>query len=74
MQALSEEEARALYETHSPYVYGIAFMLTRSAAAADDIMQETFLCESESRWIGLSHKNAISIISRLHYNREQHLT
>lgn len=43
MQALSEEEARALYETHSPYVYGIAFMLTRSAAAADDIMQETFL-------------------------------
>ncbi|WP_322745755.1 sigma-70 family RNA polymerase sigma factor [Paenibacillus donghaensis] len=40
---LSEEEARVLYEAHSPYVYGIALMLTRSPAIADDIMQETFL-------------------------------
>ncbi|MDR0269573.1 sigma-70 family RNA polymerase sigma factor [Paenibacillus sp.] len=42
-QKLSEEEAGVLYEAHSPYVYGIALMLTRSPAIADDITQETFL-------------------------------
>ncbi|MEC0242237.1 sigma-70 family RNA polymerase sigma factor [Paenibacillus dokdonensis] len=40
---LTEEEARAIYKEHSPYVYGIALMMTRSAPMADDIMQDTFL-------------------------------
>lgn len=43
LQNISEEQARSIYNDHSPYVYGIALMLTRSTATADDIMQETFL-------------------------------
>ncbi|GIO29704.1 MULTISPECIES: RNA polymerase sigma factor [Paenibacillus] len=43
LQNISEEQARLIYNSYSPYVYGIALMLTRSAPMADDIMQETFL-------------------------------
>ncbi|MEI0740163.1 sigma-70 family RNA polymerase sigma factor [Paenibacillus sp. JTLBN-2024] len=43
LQNISEEQARSIYNKHSPYVYGIALMLTRSSPMADDIMQETFL-------------------------------
>ncbi|MDR9854823.1 sigma-70 family RNA polymerase sigma factor [Paenibacillus sp. VCA1] len=43
LQNISEEQARLIYNSYSPYVYGIALMLTRSAPTADDIMQETFL-------------------------------
>nr|WP_275422497.1 sigma-70 family RNA polymerase sigma factor [Paenibacillus mucilaginosus] len=32
-----------MFQDHASYVYGIALMLTRSASAADDITQETFL-------------------------------
>ncbi|MCM3268915.1 RNA polymerase sigma factor [Paenibacillus elgii] len=40
---ISEEQSRAWFEEHSPYVYGIALMMTKSAMLADDITQETFL-------------------------------
>ncbi|MBB6674924.1 sigma-70 family RNA polymerase sigma factor [Cohnella nanjingensis] len=32
-----------MFIAHSPYVYGIALMLTRSKTLADDVTQETFL-------------------------------
>lgn len=40
---ISEEQARELFIEHSPYVYGIALMLTKSKMLADDMTQETFL-------------------------------
>ncbi|GAA4837173.1 sigma-70 family RNA polymerase sigma factor [Paenibacillus vulneris] len=41
--SISEEQSRAIFEEHAPYVYGIALMITKSAMLADDITQETFL-------------------------------
>lgn len=41
--SISEEQSRAIFEEHAPYVYGIALMITKSAMQADDITQETFL-------------------------------
>ena len=41
--ALSAEQSRQLFEEHSPYVYSIALMMTKSSVLADDITQETFL-------------------------------
>ncbi|WP_159885727.1 RNA polymerase sigma factor [Paenibacillus puerhi] len=41
--SISEEQSRALFEEHAPYVYGIARMMTKSAVLADDITQDTFL-------------------------------
>ncbi|MEK3725631.1 RNA polymerase sigma factor [Paenibacillus sp. FSL H8-0034] len=32
-----------MYEEHAPNVYGIALMMTKSRALADDIAQEAFL-------------------------------
>ncbi|MCZ8521174.1 MULTISPECIES: RNA polymerase sigma factor [Paenibacillus] len=40
---ISEMEAQDMFREHAPYVYGIALMMTNSAAAADDLTQETFL-------------------------------
>ncbi|SFL67072.1 RNA polymerase sigma-70 factor, ECF subfamily [Paenibacillus sp. 1_12] len=40
---ITEEQAREMYEEHAPYVYGIALMMTKSKAIADDIVQEVFL-------------------------------
>lgn len=40
---ITEEQAKEMYEEHAPYVYGIALMMTKSRALADDIAQEAFL-------------------------------
>jgi RNA polymerase sigma factor (sigma-70 family) len=40
---ITEEKAREMYQEHAHYVYGIALMMTKSGALADDITQETFL-------------------------------
>ncbi|WP_379140045.1 RNA polymerase sigma factor [Paenibacillus sp. sgz500992] len=40
---ITEQQAREMFEEHSAYVYGIALMITKQRALADDITQETFL-------------------------------
>jgi RNA polymerase sigma factor (sigma-70 family) len=40
---ISEQQSKEMYIENSPYVYGIALMMTKSKMLADDITQETFL-------------------------------
>ncbi|WP_042161082.1 RNA polymerase sigma factor [Paenibacillus gorillae] len=40
---LTKEEARQIYEEHSPNVYRVALFMTKSAANSEDIVQETFM-------------------------------
>lgn len=40
---VTEHQAREMFEEHSSYIYGIALMMTRQRALADDVTQETFL-------------------------------
>jgi RNA polymerase sigma factor (sigma-70 family) len=40
---ITEQQSKEMYTEHSPYVYGIALMMTKSKTLADDITQETFL-------------------------------
>jgi RNA polymerase sigma factor (sigma-70 family) len=40
---ISQNQSREMFTEHSPYVYGIALMMTKSKMLADDITQETFL-------------------------------
>ncbi|GGF63157.1 RNA polymerase subunit sigma [Paenibacillus albidus] len=41
--SITEQQAREMFEEHASYVYGIALMITKLPALADDITQETFL-------------------------------
>ncbi|RQW13865.1 RNA polymerase sigma factor [Paenibacillus rhizophilus] len=38
-----QRQARKIFEDHSSYIYGVALMITKSPAMADDVTQETFL-------------------------------
>ncbi|WP_340023840.1 sigma-70 family RNA polymerase sigma factor [Paenibacillus sp. FSL K6-1096] len=40
---ITEQQAKDMFEAHSSYIYGIALMMTKQRALADDITQETFL-------------------------------
>jgi RNA polymerase sigma-70 factor, ECF subfamily len=41
--SLPREEAQQIYLEHSPYVYRVALFITKSAANAEDIVQDTFI-------------------------------
>ncbi|WP_246552734.1 RNA polymerase sigma factor [Paenibacillus tritici] len=40
---ITERQAQEMFEAHSSYIYGIALMITKQRALADDVTQETFL-------------------------------
>ncbi|SEN34157.1 RNA polymerase sigma-70 factor, ECF subfamily [Paenibacillus sophorae] len=40
---IMQRQAQEIFEEHSSYVYGVALMITKSPAMADDVTQETFL-------------------------------
>lgn len=40
---ITEQQAKEMFEAHASYIYGIALMMTKQRALADDITQETFL-------------------------------
>jgi hypothetical protein len=41
--SLTKEEARQIYQEHSPYVFRVALFITKSEASAEDIVQDTFM-------------------------------
>jgi RNA polymerase sigma-70 factor (ECF subfamily) len=40
---ISKDTARELFETYSPLVFRMAYLITKSKTLADDVVQETFL-------------------------------
>lgn len=40
---ITKEEANVIFREYSPYVFKVAFLLTKSETLADDITQETFI-------------------------------